>query len=177
MRSHRIPTWLVLAGLAVGCQGAGPLSDADVSALRADIERFAKLVNASDWAALAGMYAENAVFMPPHQPAVQGRANIQKWMAAFPKLQRFSLQAQDIGGHGDVAYLRGTYSMTLAPEGNAPAANDVGKYLDVRRKQPNGSWLTVEDTFNSDLPVAAPAPSKPAKATPAKKPARRPAKK
>lgn len=169
MRPHgRFSLLLALAWLAAGCQQAGPLSDADVSALRADTERWVKLANAGDWAGLAGMYGENAVFMPPNQAAVQGRANIQTWMAAFPKMQQITAQPQDIGGHGDVAYVRGTYTLTLAPQGDAPAMKDNGKYLEVHRKQPNGSWTVVADIFNSDLPVMPPPePAKPAK--PAKK--------
>ncbi len=175
MRSHRIPILLLTAGLAAGCaQQAGPLSDADVTALRADIDRFVKLANASDWAGAAALYAENATIMPPNQAAVQGRAKIQAWMVAFPKMQNFTAQVQDVGGQGDVAYVRGTYSMTLAPQGSMPAMKDSGKWVEVLRKQPNGSWLVVADIFNSDM-AAAPPPA-PAKA-PAKKPAKKPARK
>ena len=30
---------------------------------------------------------------------------------------------------------------------------DHGKFIEIRRKQPDGSWLISRDIFNSDLPL------------------------
>ena len=59
----------------------------------------------------------------------------------------------------DLAYDRGTYSMTVTPPGAAPI-EDRGKYLTIYRKQADGSWKIARVMFNSDLPL--PAPEKPA---------------
>jgi ketosteroid isomerase-like protein len=39
---------------------------------------------------------------------------------------------------------------------------DKGKYVEIWKKQPDGSWKCAVDMFNSDLP-AAPAPAAPAR--------------
>jgi hypothetical protein len=52
-----------------------------------------------------------------------------------------------------MAYVRGTYTMTLAPAG-APEANDSGKFLEVRYRQPDGRWLIAVDMFSSSQPAA-----------------------
>ena len=44
------------------------------------------------------------------------------------------------------------------PDGKAVA--DTGKYLEVWKKQVDGSWKAVADMWSSDLPAVAPAPAK-----------------
>jgi len=112
----------------------------------------AKLSEA-DIAANAAMFTANGVFMPPNQPAVEGRAAIQAWFAAFPALSEFTVQVVEIDGRGDVAYARGTYALTIAAAGRTPAMPDHGKYLEIRRRQSDGRWLTALDIFNSDVPL------------------------
>jgi ketosteroid isomerase-like protein len=41
--------------------------------------------------------------------------------------------------------------MTMLPKGGK-AMNDVGKYVAVWKKQPDGSWKMIRDIYNSDLP-------------------------
>jgi ketosteroid isomerase-like protein len=150
--------------LSVGCQGPVGLSEADQTAIRQGVENYAKVANAKDWKAVAALYAEDATRLPPNQAAVQGRAAIQMWGEVFPPFSDFQLQILELEGRGDLAYCRGTYSMTVAPAGAAPI-EDRGKYMDIWRKQADGSWKILRDVWNSDLPL--PAPEKPA--APAKK--------
>ena len=50
--------------------------------------------------------------------------------------------------------------MTISPPG-AAAVSEKGKYVEVWRKQPDGSWKIKWDIFNSDVPAGAP-PATPA---------------
>jgi uncharacterized protein (TIGR02246 family) len=128
----------------------GALSTVDQAAIRAVSDRWAQLLLAQDFDSLVRLYTEDAVFMPPHQPAMHGRTAIRSWMASFPRISRFSLTVDQIDGRADVAYVRGAYSMTLHPEGASGSIDDVGKYVEIRRRQPDGSWLLATDIFNSD---------------------------
>ncbi len=150
------PTLLLTAlGCAVlACQSApARLSEADIAAIRASADSFAANARARRDSANAALYAENAVFMPPNQPAVEGRVAIRAWFAAFPPMSAFSITSIKIDGQGDLAYERGTYALTIAAAGKAPAMEDHGKYLAVRRRQTDGSWLMTLDMFNSDVPL------------------------
>jgi ketosteroid isomerase-like protein len=118
--------------------------------MRAVSDRFAQLLVAQDFDALVRLYTENAVLMPPHQPAVHGQTGIRSWMANFPRVSRFSLTIDEIDGRADLAYVRGSYSMTLHPQGAPAPVDDVGKYLEIRMHQADGSWLLAVDIFNSD---------------------------
>ena len=110
-------------------------------------------VRSEDSAAGAALYTEDAVLMPPNQPMVQGRAAIQTWKEASPTFTEFNLTVEEIDGRGDLAFVRGTYSLTMELEGAPEPIQDTGKFLDILQKQEDGSWLIAVDIFNSDLPL------------------------
>lgn len=128
----------------------GTLTPDDVAAIRAISDNFGSKVLARDFATLVTYYTSEAVFMPPHHPAVEGRAELRKWLDAFPPASRFELGVDEIDGRGDLAYVRGTFSMTVTPEGAPGPIEDAGKYLEIRRKRRDGSWPIAVDIFNSD---------------------------
>ena len=153
---------VILLCFTFGCQqgeemteevGVKALSDEDVAAIKVATEEYIQAVNSDDSAATAALSTEDAVLMPPNQPMVQGRAAIQTWYEAFPTTTEFNLTVEEIKGRGDLAFVRGTYSLTIVPEGAPEPIQDTGKYVEIRRKQPDGSWLIVVDIFNSDLPL------------------------
>ena len=143
---------VLLLVASTGFSQTAGLPDKDVAAIRAQTAEFAKGLNTADFASVAGLYAETATFMPPNQPVVSGRAAIEAWMKGFPPVKEFLLQIVEVDGAGDIAYSRGTYSMTIAPPGAPTPVKDAGKYIEVRRRQKDGSWKIVADIFNSDLP-------------------------
>ncbi len=154
MRPHSVFPALAAITVATACQPQpAALSSADVAAIRASEEAFAQNGRTRNDSANAALYSENAVFMPPNGPAVTGRPAIRRWLAAFPPMSDFGLTPVEIDGRGDLAYVRGTYALTLAAAGKTPAIPDRGKYVEIRRKQADGAWLMVADIFNSDLPA------------------------
>ena len=148
---------LALALVSTACQlpaqEAAGLSEEDVAAIEASLESFAQAIRASDWPGVAAFYTQDAVIMSPNEPAVQGRAAIEAWQAAFPPLTEISLPIVEIDGRGDLAYVRGTFSMTIVPEGAPEPIQLTGKYIEILRRQPDGAWLVAVDIFNSDLPL------------------------
>ncbi len=73
----------------------------------------------------------------------------------MPRALSATLTHDTIVGFGDLAYVRGRYQLHLAIEG---AAVDSGKCLEIRRRQPDGTWLLEVDIFNSSLPLPGPRP-------------------
>jgi len=126
------------------------LSDDEVGRIRELSDHFCKNIVQQNFEDLANLYTDNGVLMPPGQASVTGRAEIRKWMEAFPPISKFEFQVDDIDGYEDLAYVRGRYFMVLTPEGAPGPVEDRGKYIEVRRKQPDGSWLMTADIFNSD---------------------------
>jgi ketosteroid isomerase-like protein len=154
----RVPLCLLAGLLQVGSTSGGAsaqstagLSDKDRAALRAFADQDAKLVMTRNWDALAAEYAADAVRMPPNEPTVQGREAIRRWLEQLPPITSFSFRLVDLKGHGNLAFLRGAYSIAFIPPGAAPGS-DTGKILVVFQKQMDGSWLRVADAWNSDSP-------------------------
>ena len=145
-------------GFTLGCGGPAGLSKADRTAIRQAQENDVKLTKAQDWKGSLALYSDDAIQMPAHQPAVQGKAAIQAWMEAFPPFSNFQEHSLEIDGQGNLAYDRGTYSMTLNNNGAGPMV-DQGKYLTIWRKQADALWKISRVIFNSDYPL--PAPQKP----------------
>jgi ketosteroid isomerase-like protein len=158
----------ICLGFSVGCQRPAGLSEADLTAIRQADANDMKLMNAKDWKGDAALLSEDAIEMPPNQAAVQGKADIQAWEEAFPPFSNFLEQSLEIEGQGDLAFDRGTYSMTLTPAGAAPI-EDHGKYLTIWRKQADGSWKVLRAMYNSDVSAPAPAPEKPRARVPAER--------
>ncbi len=90
-------------------------------------------------------------------PAREDRAGIQEWLSPLT-VTDFEVTAFETGGHCGFAYGRGRYSITLTVEGMEGSVSDAGKYVEIWRKEPDGSWLIDQVIRNSDLPLVAPEP-------------------
>jgi len=129
-----------------------PLTTDEIAAIQDIQQRFVAGLVGRDFDAVVALYTEDAVFMPPNQPAVRGRAALKTWMAAFPRVTACKLNTERIDGRADLAYVRGGFEMTLHPEGAPEPVISRGKFLEIRRRQANGEWLLETDIFNSDHP-------------------------
>jgi ketosteroid isomerase-like protein len=154
---------LVIILMAIACQAPAPtgLTETDKAAIQKVVDEAVSLANAptKDWAAyVKAYYAEDAVVLPPNGPLVQGRAAMESWFASFPPMSDFRAEIIEVEGRGDLAYVRGAYSMLFTPPGASEPIKDTGKYIEIWRKQADGSWRAIRDIFNSDLPLPAPEP-------------------
>ena len=136
-----------------------------MTTLRAIAERDAPIVPARDWPTLTAEYADDAVRMPPNAPAVHGRDAIRQFMNGYPPISAFTFRLVNLEGDGQLAYMHGAWTITFTPAGAATPISDSGKILVVLRKQADGTWLRVADTWNSDLAPPQQALNDPAVAT------------
>src|SRR2546427_60139 len=115
MLVRRMFALLALLTIALPACRPGPilLTDADRNAIRAVVANFDKAVLAGDWPAVVSVYAEDGILLPPNASTVQGRAAIQNFFSAFPKITEFKQSLVEIEGQGDLAYPRATYEMTM----------------------------------------------------------------
>jgi uncharacterized protein (TIGR02246 family) len=170
----RVPTAVLPLGFAAlflsACQPApgerrpagpdqpGPLAAADLAAIRATDSAFSTAAAAGDAAGLAASYLPDAHLMPPNAPSIQGREGIQKFWGGFLDAYqvRIDVVADEIEGRGDLAYARGHFTLdgTAKAKGGAPL-HDQGKFLEILRRQPDGTWRYAVDMYSSDLPAAA----------------------
>jgi ketosteroid isomerase-like protein len=122
---------------------------------RRDIEdlnaRFVEAVEKGDAAAIASLYAPDARAMPPGAPTVTGQGIQDLWQGFLDMgVNGAALTTVSLEELGDVAIEVGQYEMRV----NANVA-DVGKYVVVHRRQPDGSWKFGIDMWSSDRPASA----------------------
>jgi ketosteroid isomerase-like protein len=129
------------------------LTEDDLSAIRAAIDQDAAAVRRADWDAVTRMFTADAVRFPPNQSPVRGRAAMRAWLETFPPIEEFAITADEIAGGDGVAFVRGTYAITI---GGATPARDRGNYMGLMRKQPDGSWLWTTDMIASEVPLPQP---------------------
>ena len=151
----------VLVALPGYAHAAG---SADEAAIRAQTTSWIKAYNGGDAKAIAALYAEDAILLPPGAPGAKGRAAIQTFIAKDIADSKqagavFNVDPKtDVGVSGDLGWESGTYTVTVKG-----VTVETGKFLSVSRKK-DGNWLYIRDTWNADA-AAAPAapPSAPAK--------------
>lgn len=134
-------------------KGIAAITAEDKASITSQSEKFGVAMMAADWEAISLHYSADAVLYAPNAPAVTGREEIKKFFAAFPPVKDFVAKSIEIEGYGDLAYHRGTVTFTMVmPDGKE--VKESGKFIEIYRKQADGSWLMTRDMFNSDTPVA-----------------------
>jgi len=129
------------------------LSSADRDAISANSASWLRAMRAADWKAVVATYTNDALLMPPNEPAVSGKPAMLAWFSAFPPLESFDLQELEVEGCCDTAFVRGSYQLAMTIPGTG-VVRDKGKYIEIHKKQANGAWLKLRDMFSSDEPVS-----------------------
>ena len=138
-------------GLAFQSQSA-ELSQQDIDDIRASSKEWVNTYNQNDWKELADLFTLNATLMPPNSLAVMGRQNIASWQEKYESGFRIAFEIQEIAGSNHIAYVRGR-SCVFIPDDKGGFGVDVGKFLEIRKKQESGEWLIDADIFNSDAVI------------------------
>jgi len=135
---------------------AATAATADETAIRAQTTNWGSAYNGGDAKAVAALYAEDALLLPPGASSVSGRAAIQAHFARDIVDSKaagavFVVSPKtDVGVSGDMGWESGTYKVTVKG-----AVIETGKFLSVSRKK-DGKWLYLRDTWNADAPPASP---------------------
>lgn len=133
---------------------------ADEAAIREADVQWSKAAEARNLDAVVSYYTGDAQLLPPNAPIAANAAAIRAGWAALliPQMTvTWKAVKVEVARSGDMAYVVGTYALAVKNAKGQPD-NDTGKLIEVWKKQADGKWKCVADTFNSDLPAAAPPP-------------------
>ena len=160
-----LAVFLVLLSLTLACQPqTSPDTRAtDESILRNLDDQWSKAAGAKDVDKTVSYYANDASVMPPNSSLATGKEPIRaiwKGMLGAPGFSGgWKSTKVDVARSGDLAYVSGSYELT-ENDANGKPVTDKGKYLEVWKKQADGTWKCVADIFNSDLPPPTPGENK-----------------
>jgi uncharacterized protein (TIGR02246 family) len=130
------------------------LSASDSTAVAAVDSAFVAAINAGNADAVAAVYASDAALLPPNTPQLRGRDAVKKsWSGLLDAYTvKFEIASDMIEGRGDLAYNVGHYRFTAVPKAkSAPGIADEGKFVEILKKQADGSWKYLVDIYNSSL--------------------------
>jgi uncharacterized protein (TIGR02246 family) len=130
-------------------------NEADTAAINQVAESWADAFKAADAAALASLYTADSVLMPPNEEAVKGREAEQVWnQQLFDQfsVEQAELSTDELVVSGDWAFRVGSFEMTMTTA-EGISVEDSGKFIEIWRRQADGSWRIAYDIWNSNLPL------------------------
>jgi uncharacterized protein (TIGR02246 family) len=134
---------------------------AEAAAIQALDEQWSATAGKNDVDGTVAFYTDDAVVLPPNAPIAKDRKSIREsWAGLLGRNTAVSWKVSkvEVAASGDVGYLYGTYALTIRDPKGGPPVRDTGKNVEIWKKQSDGKWKCIVDTYNSDLPAPAPAP-------------------
>lgn len=111
----------------------------------------------ADAAALSQLFTTDCMFFPPDEGIASGRAAVQTFYQqqfAQMKPKSLTITPSEEVTMGDLGYGAGTFAVT-ATLPNGATVSIEGKYLNVAKRQSDGSWQLHRHTWNAPTQMAA----------------------
>jgi len=145
-----------------GCGGAPagkPDTAADIAAIRTLQASWNAAVEAGNIDGYVAVLDPEIELMPTDAPPVRGADNYRKFLQPVFVNDTYRIEAvgpTDIQVDGDLAYARYDYIIHRTPKGSAETFSTLRKYLDVMRRQQDGSWRVYKHVWNYNEPGLTP---------------------
>jgi uncharacterized protein (TIGR02246 family) len=125
------------------------LSSSDNAAIRAAENALAQAFEDPDPTAWVSCYTEDAIFVGPGSPALEGRAAL---LAVAPQVMMSSLEivADSTIGAGSFAATTGRATWVSGPK-DSGASTIRRRFLMVWRRDADGRWRVARELLNEDL--------------------------
>ncbi len=113
-------------------------------------ELFTTTINRGDAAALAELFDEDAILLPPNDDVARGKAGARRVMDGLvaARLNNAAFETLRVIDGGDFAIHVARFSHDLERDG--ARVREAGKFVEVWKRQVDGSWKTVVDIWNMD---------------------------
>lgn len=111
-----------------------------------------------DSTGIAALYAEEATLFPANEPAVKGRAEIERWYrklfaSGSSTLKRESERSVQ---EGPIAFETGEYELSIPACNGNSSRTETRRYMwSLRRSGSGNRWIIDSHMFNADRPSTA----------------------
>ena len=139
--------------------GQSPLTNDDIGKIREVHRQYERAWLKNDADAVRSLFTEDSVLLPHHgDPPRIGRKDLDAFW--FPPdsppttIDKLELHLTEIGGEGRIAYVWGTdeVAWTTVQNGKSTKVHNVGTFLNVLKKQADGSWKISHHVWDDPLP-------------------------
>src|SRR5262245_19388530 len=158
MRRAVLAFMVGLGVMASGCSmNVNVDRSGDAAELRKLDEQWSDAAAKNDLETTLSFYSDDAVVLPGNAPIARDKKAIREiWagMLAPGTAVSWKVTKAEVAESGELGYLYGTYELTMKDAKGGPAVQDKGKLVEIWKKQADGSWKCIVDTYNSDLPMA-----------------------
>ncbi len=152
---------VALVGLfAVGCnptsESVPDSQDLDIEAIRQADLAWSAAQAADGLDGTMSFYLDDAIMLPPNRPMAIGKEAIREASASVAS-PGFSVSWKpmkiEVARSGDIGYAIGNFEGTRVDSAGKPVPVK-GKYVEIWKKQADGSWKVAADMFSPDSPPA-----------------------
>jgi uncharacterized protein (TIGR02246 family) len=152
-RPFRRTIWLIGVIMLFRCnQPPDTSNQADVAAITEMSSARAEAFRQGNAAGIAAHFTEDAILMAPDKSALEGRAAVESYYQSI-----FDEFIPDLNSHydevevsGDLAYGRGFAEVILTPRTGGEPLRSTAKYLNILKRQSDGTWKTTHDIWNNN---------------------------
>jgi uncharacterized protein (TIGR02246 family) len=120
----------------------------DKQAIRDLMETWLQASVAGDLPTILTLMSDDAVFLVPGQPPMQGKyafAEAFQAMISAVRIEALS-DIQQIQVDGDLAWCWNHVTLTITPRNGGQPSRRTGYTLSVLRREPGGNWVVIHDT-------------------------------
>jgi ketosteroid isomerase-like protein len=148
---------VLLAVFLGGCQSKDTIksSDKDLTAIRKFLNSAGDAVNREDVEAEVNRFTEDGIYMWPDAPVIVGHHELRAWFE--DRFSRVDATIENVSEElevcGDWAFERGRYVASIRPKDREETTTIRGKYLNILRREPDGSWRIARRMRNRDHPA------------------------
>ncbi len=142
--------------IAFGCQPAAPPCDCGVTgqdkiSIRDQEQEFVRGTFEKDLDRATAVLMDDIVAMPPNTPEVHGIPAYRAMLSEMPELLEFEYLEVEIEGGNNIAFAKGNYVMVFEIDGKE--VGDEGSFLEIWKKDAEGTWKMHRDIWNSGFPM------------------------
>ena len=145
--------FLVIVVLAMVACGKKPDTAKVIELQKEAVAKWVTSINAGNVDALASLFDENTVRMNQNEPILIGKEAVIRHLRS--RVEEHSsneeVKLQDAIVSGDHAVFWGYYKGDYKYHSDGHILHDEGKWVEIKKIQPDGSLKTVISIWNSDL--------------------------
>ena len=146
--SQKIGILLFIVPFIYGC---GQNESEDIKAITAVSKARAEAFNKGNANGIAIHFTDDAILMPPGQPSMKGKKAVEDYYQnIFDKYHtELTSEYREVEVNGDLAYGRGYAKVKLTPKNGGESTFSESEYINILKKQPDRTWKTTHDIWNS----------------------------